>query len=278
MVSNFHLPPSGYGPGSQPSEDGEELEYMKLPQDMRAYTSHIPEVEFNPALAPAMEVMTQIAAAADSAAKGGANTRFDLSILNAANRALVAETMGHGEVSIRMHGIPAVAAQESVFAGIWSLKGAGLDVIEVGSVPDQARSRAFEPQRPGQGAQAAKTPAVINAPPLLVELSDKSAGFTKDSEVHVINLSLLPHTEDDLAWLDMALGQGSVDILSRGYGNCRVSSTALAHVWKVQFFNSMDTLILDTYEVTNMPEVAIAATEDLSDSAERLREVLEAIR
>ena len=46
----------------------------------------------------------------------------------------------------------------------------------------------------------------------------------------------------------------------------------------MQFYNSMDTLILDTFEVTTMPEVALAAVEDLSDSGERIREVLEAIR
>jgi hydrogenase-1 operon protein HyaF len=40
----------------------------------------------------------------------------------------------------------------------------------------------------------------------------------------------------------------------------------------------MDVLILDTFEVTAMPEVALAADEDLTDSAGRLREVLEAIR
>ena len=40
----------------------------------------------------------------------------------------------------------------------------------------------------------------------------------------------------------------------------------------------MDTLILDTFEVTTMPEVAMAAPEDLADSAARIREVLEAIR
>jgi len=74
------------------------------------------------------------------------------------------------------------------------------------------------------------------------------------------------------------MGQGSIDILSRGYGNCRVESTGLAHVWRVQFFNSMDTLILDTFEVSAIPEVTIAAKEDLIDSAERIREVLEAIR
>jgi hydrogenase-1 operon protein HyaF len=86
----------------------------------------------------------------------------------------------------------------------------------------------------------------------------------------VVNFTLLPHTEDDLSWLDAALGEGAVTILSRGYGNCRVTATALAGVWRVQFFNSMDTLILDTLEVTDMPEVVLAAPEDLSDSARRL--------
>ncbi|MEE3069707.1 MAG: hydrogenase expression/formation C-terminal domain-containing protein, partial [Pseudomonadota bacterium] len=80
------------------------------------------------------------------------------------------------------------------------------------------------------------------------------------------------------AWLDARLGEGSTDILSRGYGNCRVTATALNHVWRVQFFNSMDVLILDTFEVTAIPEVTVAAPEDLTDSGERLVEVLEAIR
>jgi hydrogenase-1 operon protein HyaF len=93
----------------------------------------------------------------------------------------------------------------------------------------------------------------------------------------VVNLSLLPHTPEDLAWLDAALGLGSAEVLSRGYGNCRIVATALPNVWRVQFFNSMDTLILDTFEVTEMPEAALAAAEDLADSARRLRDVLEAI-
>jgi hydrogenase-1 operon protein HyaF len=225
-----------------------------------------------------MTLMRKVADAADASAAGAANQQFDLSTLNAENRALVAETMGEGEVAIRMHGIPAVAAQESVFAGVWVLHGANVDLIEVGNVPDLAFERAFHPKRAAQGTKAPKTPAVVNAPPLVIELIDKSRSYSKGIEPHVVNLTLLPHTEDDLAWLDIAMGQGCVDILSRGYGNCRVTATATAHVWRVQFFNSMDTLILDTFEVTDMPEVTLAADEDLTDSAERIREVLEAIR
>ncbi|GAA6200887.1 hydrogenase expression/formation protein [Aquicoccus sp. SU-CL01552] len=279
MVGNFNMPPMGYGPGSQPVDDeAGELEYMPMPQDMRTFTAHIPEVEVDDRLTPALDLLRRIAAAAELAGQGGGNTTFDLSTLDRANRALIAETMGEGEVAIRVFGKPAVAVQESVFAGIWVLKAAEMDVIEVGQVPRMAQARAFAARRPALGAEAPLSPSVVNAPPLLVELADKSAGFTPGGEVHTVNLTLLPHTEQDLEWLDAAMGRGSVEILSRGYGNCRIEATALAHVWRVRFYNSMDTLILDTFEVSTMPEVAIAADEDLSDSGARLLEVLEAIR
>jgi hydrogenase-1 operon protein HyaF len=277
MVSNFHLPPTGFGPGSQPpGEEGEALEYLPMPQDMRAYSPHLPEVEVDETLAPALDLLRDIAHAAEACGQDGGNRRFDLAGLDAANRALIAETMGAGEVAVKIHDIPAIAVQESVFAGVWGLKGAGVDAIEVGPVPAQALARAFAPRRAGE--QVPRNAQVVNAPPLLVELQDKSAQFAPGGAAHVVNLTLLPHTEADLDWLDAALGQGSVDILSRGYGNCRITATALNHVWRVRFYNSMDVLILDTFEVTAMPEVALAAPEDLTDSGGRILDVLEAIR
>jgi hydrogenase-1 operon protein HyaF len=94
----------------------------------------------------------------------------------------------------------------------------------------------------------------------------------------VINLTLLPQTEQDLAFLDRLLGAGSVTILSRGYGNCRITSTATRYVWWVQYFNSQDANILNTLEVTDVPAVACAAPEDIADSALRLGEILEVYR
>lgn len=275
MVSNFHLPPVGFGPGSQPEEES-ELEYMKLPSGMRTYEAHLPEVGDASAVAPALKLLADLASACEACAAGGM-AGFDLGGFDAQNRALLAETLGQGEVAMKIRGIPALAVQESVFAGVWMAAGAGVDRLEVGPVPPAAMSRAFEPVRKGAGLSLPHGPGVVNAPALMVELLEKSANFMGGLP-HVINLTLLPHTEEDLAWLDTALGEGSVTILSRGYGNCRISATALAHVWRVQYFNSMDTLILDTLEVTTMPEVALAAREDLEDSAARLREVLEAIR
>lgn len=272
MVQNFHIPPTGFGPGSQADPDG-ELQYMEMPQDMRTFSVQVPYLEDTRELGPALGLMTEVAKACARVANGGAAERFDLSKLDEVNRKLVAETMGEGEVAMKIRGLPAIRVQESVFAGVWVLSGVGLDAIEVAGVPVDAHTRAFEPFRVAQ--EAPLTPGVVNAPPLVVELLDKSSAYA--GEIHVINLSLLPHTEDDLAWLETRMGEGAVDILSRGYGNCRVRATAVPHVWRVQFFNSMDTLILDTFEVTDMPEVALAASEDLADSAERLVEVLEAI-
>ena len=273
MTQNFHLPPAGYGPGSQPDPDG-ELAYMEMPQDMRTFAPRMPEVEDRAGLTDALSLMGAVAQAARRVSEGGPAERFDLAQLDPPNRQLVAETMGEGEVAMKIRGLPAIRAQESVYAGIWVLSGAGLDAIEVAAVPTDADMRAFEPFRPAQDIPPG--PGVVNAPPLLAELRDKSQAFA--GETHVVNLTLLPHTESDLAWLDQSLGEGSTDILSRGYGNCRIRATALPRTWRVQFFNSMDTLILDTFEITTLPAVVEAAGEDLQDSGERLVEVLEAIR
>jgi hydrogenase-1 operon protein HyaF len=63
-----------------------------------------------------------------------------------------------------------------------------------------------------------------------------------------------------------AAGTAKVTLLSRGYGNCRITATGVARVWWVQFFNSQDALILSTIKVADV---------NLEDSAERLAEVLE---
>ena len=279
MVQNFHMPPSGFGPGSQPtSDDGVELEYMPLPSGMRTYSPHLPDVGDRARASAGLALLGRVADAADRVAVGGAAESFDLTVLEPADLALIAETLGQGEVSLKIRARPSVAAQESVFAGVWVLTGIGINRIEVAPVPDMARTRAFAPDRPAIGVLARRKAGVVNAPAIFAELIDKSLSYAEGAAPHVVNLTLLPHTEEDLGWLDEALGQGSVTILSRGYGNCRVTATAQNRVWRVQFYNSMDTLILDTFEVTGMPEVALAAPEDLADSARRIREVLEAIR
>jgi hydrogenase-1 operon protein HyaF len=89
-----------------------------------------------------------------------------------------------------------------------------------------------------------------------------------------VNLTLLPFGPPDHEGLDALLGEGAVSILSRGFGNCRISSTRARNVWRVRFYNTMSTLILDTLEVVDVPEAARAAREDYEDSLRRLEELL----
>ena len=114
----------------------------------------------------------------------------------------------------------------------------------------------------------------LNAVPILVELQAHLDAYTGGGRQHSINLSLLPMSDDDTEFLDSRLGRGSVDILSRGYGKCQIISTRTPNVWWVRYYNSMDTLILNSLEVVALPEVVVAAEDDLRDSAARLREIL----
>ena len=113
----------------------------------------------------------------------------------------------------------------------------------------------------------------MNAGPVAVEIADHM-GKTGD-DAHIINFSLLPMSPDDLAWLDSLIGPGNSGVFSRGYGKCRIMGSALRDVWRVQYFNGMNDILLDTLEITRIPEVALASLDDLTDSLERLREARE---
>lgn len=277
-------PPVGYGPGSQPAEDEEGLEYLPMPKDMQVYAPHVPEVADPAAIAAGLG---RLDALHDGLVRHAADTPFSVTLddLSGPDRALIDEALGEGEVSALVIGPEErIEIQEATLAGVWRLRlhgrgGRLSERVEIGAFPRVGVERAFPPARRDIAARlAALPPGVINAPAVLAELDYRSREWSPGTASHVINLSLLPHSPEDMAFLDEVLGQGATTILSRGYGNCRLTSTALAHVWRVRFYNSVDTLILDTIEVTDLPEVACAAIEDIADSAERLGDIIEAIR
>jgi hydrogenase-1 operon protein HyaF len=269
------------GQGSQPpEEDGVELDYLQMPEEMAIYRMPQVSVDLNAAdLAQAKSVLQRLEH--DLAAYPTTAKANDLTGLDSINRQFIDEVLGEGEVSIICAGEPRLRIQESVLAGVWRLQQVNArqqlvsDTLEVGIIPEQLLQSAFT----GAASQidthwSALPEGVMNAPPLLAELNAKIAGYQAGAEPHIINLSLLPQTEQDLAFLEQRLGKGSVTILSRGYGNCRISSTNTQYVWWVQYFNSQDTLILNTLEVSDLPAVACASPKDIADSAQRLQEIL----
>lgn len=273
------------GPGTQPGEeDGAALEYMEMPKGMRTYAMPvIPEPEETHGVEPALEILNQLLKTLERQDVSSPSVSFDLTALDAQSRAFVDQVLGEGEVSIVAG--TAVQAQESVLAGLWrvhEVDGNGSllrDTIEVGVFPEAALqlARAASDKRL-QKHEGPLPPGVLNSPALITELDDKVSSWAPGTAAHVINLTLLPQTEEDLAFLDQRLGKGPVIVLSRGYGNCRITSTATRNAWWVQYFNSREAIILNTIEVTDVPSVACAAQEDLEDSAQRLAEILEVYR
>lgn len=274
--------PVTLGPGSQPVEGEDQMDFPPIPQGMATYRPPtLPEAAVVESRREALAAMAHLQAILDRPEAAGT---VDILDLNDDDHWLVADILGTGEVSIRVEGQPSLRVQESIFAGVWRmeyLEGEDRVVsrsLEVGAVPASVRRRAFDEAMDSLGPTAGPPPAgVINAPAILTELEEHSRECRSGDPAHVVNLTLLPVSPGDLAYLQDRLGQGPVTMLSRGYGNCRITATALKNVWWVQYFNTMDTLILNTLEVVDVPEVARAAPEDLADSGRRLREVMETL-
>jgi hydrogenase-1 operon protein HyaF len=273
----FPIPVVSIGPGSQPVD--EQLDFVRLPEMLATFHRPPRPRDTSPAaLAEAHAFLDDLHRAALAHDFGGtALLERDVLLLGPAAIALVNETLGEGEVGAIIDE-PPVRLQETGFPGIWRLRRfdehgalAG-DVVEVAPVPAVVREAALLGSR-CRMPKRATVPGLMNAPSLLTELVAASARGD-DAPTHVVNLTLLPVSPEDIAWLVGALEVGPVTLLSRGYGNCRITSTRLRNTWWVQYFNSMNNLILNTIEVTPVPAVALAAPEDYADSVARLGEWL----
>lgn len=277
--SKFPIPVVAYGPGSQPEAD--EANFLPMPSDMETFFMPTTHLEADPAtLAAACELLEDLHSRMLKATSTQPNqVQIDLAKVSPNVVELINQSLGHGEVSILVRGPVNFHIQEAVFAGIWRIQEVSSDgmlqrdTICAGAIPHVVQQYA------AMAASSEVNPppvndGIMNAPAILNELQDRSRNYRIGGAAHVVNLSLLPMSQEDMTYLVVAMGPGAVTILSRGYGNCRITSTGLAHVWWVQYFNSMDQIILDTLEVVDVPEVAQAAEDDYADSVERLGEWL----
>lgn len=275
-MHEFPIPVVGIGPGSQPEEDA--ASYLPLPHGMDTYRPPIQVLESDPATLAAASAVLQRLHDAMQVAPACSDTppRLDLRGLSPEVRELVNQSLGQGEVSVLVRGEQPLHIQETVFTGVWRVQSETQDdVVAAGMPPEVLRAAAAGT---GDRPLPASDAGLMNAPALLTELVDKSLACRPGASAHIINLSLLPVTPRDLEYLGEALGFGDVSILSRGYGNCRITATRLQHVWWVQYFNSTDQILLNTLEVVDIPEVALAAQEDYTESVERLGEWLATMR
>jgi len=276
------IPVRVIGPGSQPTgSDGDAITYMDMPNDMSRFVAPVmPEPEDVLLMDGAREAMNWLQDALDNYVPGSEPVLADLSGLDEESRDVVNQILGEGEVSIVCDDQLRARTQESVLAGVWRTlffdddDRLVCDLLEVADVPKvvgfaAGSTGAVNTSPEGVGGELA------NALPILVELQSHHEKYTDGGAPHSINLTLLPLSEPELEFIDARLGRGPIDILSRAYGKCEVISTETAGIWWVRYYNSMGVLILNTLEVVDVPGVVKAAPEDLVDSAERLKEILE---
>ncbi|MFY9656468.1 MAG: hydrogenase expression/formation C-terminal domain-containing protein [Methylocystis sp.] len=206
---------------------------------------------------------------------------FDITDYDGDDLALIGQVLGQGEVSGAAALPDGVTAeiQEATVAGLWRVRffdasrRIAADYLEIAAIPEIVRRAAnLGAERLAFGASP---PGAMNVMPLLAEINERMSQAVGPAP-HVINFSLLPMNDVDMTFLQQTLGEGSVQLLSRGYGACKVTATGARNVWSVQFFNAADAIILDTLEIGDVPSAACAAEEDFRDSAERLREIHEA--
>jgi hydrogenase-1 operon protein HyaF len=266
------------GPGVHPQDEG--FNYMPFPLDVPTFSMPQISEDADPScIAAAQQLLSRFVG--DMAV---GSPCVDLAGLPGGVLRVLNESLGEGEVCVRIAsrngGGETIRIQETVFAGVWRevhLRGDGSlehDWLRACALPPVVVERA-------QRASTTHLPVfelprgAMNSPALLTEIREQVLRYAPRRRTHVINLTLLPLTPEDQTVLEKAAPVGPVAILSRGFGNCRITSTLLRNLWRVQYFNSMQTLILNTLEVVDVPEVAIAAPDDLADSRERMRELLD---
>lgn len=278
----FPIPVVPVGPGSQTDE---APDYLAMPSGMNTFQApRLPEAASAADIARAVEVLEGLLATMRTQPIDAA--RPATALLDGEStgvREVLTQSLGFGEVSAFTLAPTRVRVQETAFAALWRVLEEGedgrivADRLVAGPVPVELYAAMRATTLP-ELSLPPLLPNMMNGEALLAEVHQQAARYQSGKLAHVINLTLLPVTDADLDYLYGALGHREVSILSRGYGNCRVTSTRLANVWWVQYFNSMDSLILNTIEVVDMPEVVLAAAEDYADSIERLGEYIQMLK
>ena len=149
------------GPGTQPAEaDGAALDYLAMPKEMATYQPpRLPESEDLTACGPALALLERLHAALAAHRVEDPPVVIDLSALDAANRELLDQTLGDGEVSALIGGPLAARVQETRLAGVWRVRSIGphgaleRDHLEVADLPGLIDAHAFAVRRARRGSR-----------------------------------------------------------------------------------------------------------------------------
>lgn len=219
-------------------------------------------------------VLRDVAQGLTDIGQGLAERRWiDIAHLGQESRSLLSSMLSVGEISATIAADPPIRIQETALYGVWMVDGKRQG-IEVADLPGAVRAAVDQcADRLALPDQGALPEGAMNVLPVLAEIRHHMLGGTAN---HEINLSLMPISPVDYQLLESVLGTGPVDVLSRGYGSCRIRACAVRNVWRVHYFNVDGQMILDVIQVGDVPAAARATAEDMADQIVRLHDLIAA--
>lgn len=116
----------------------------------------------------------------------------------------------------------------------------------------------------------------MSATALLHEISALLDSLSKTGEGGTVQLNGLPLLPDDYEALLEALGDGELSAELQALGLTQIRETALHGVWWVTHRNTAQEIVAESIEVTRCPSILQTPAEDVSESAQILREKLQA--
>lgn len=268
---------------------GEQADTLGVPARVNVYERpDVPATDDKNAARNCRALFIALHEAMAGTREGDAHPLFALDGFDRASLALINQTLGEGEVSVKVSEpenpkFDEIRIVESVFIGVWRvqyfLKGVQIaDEIEVGPLPRCVpASAASHAVRDLSQFEVAFPEGAMNSPAIIAELREVLSARKPGQAPFTVNLSHLPISQEDVTTINETLGVGSVYMISRGMGNCHISSTLVRDLWRIQYFNNAQAslMILNTLAVTDLPEEACASADDLEDSTRRIAEYVE---
>ncbi|MEC3862772.1 hydrogenase expression/formation C-terminal domain-containing protein [Mesobacterium sp. TK19101] len=109
---------------------------------------------------------------------------------------------------------------------------------------------------------------------LVVEIADRLTALAQTGDQSAIDLRALPMTAADRADLEAFLGRGEVTADLSVAGRSEVWETRFAGVWWLRHLMADGRVAAETIEITRIPDLLVAASEDVATAASNLRKSL----
>jgi len=113
-----------------------------------------------------------------------------------------------------------------------------------------------------------------NLQSILAEIKFALQQLLEQKKVHCIDLRAMPWSSGEEQKLEDYLGKGEVLIELNTLGKSTFYESRFSGVWLVNHYNQEDELIAKLIEITYLPEMIFAQTEDIKNSLEHMNKAL----